>query len=570
MNAEGNESSKVQKSFKCDQCPKICVNAFNLKMHRAAHVRKKNLHPCPYDDCEKVLQTSAGLYHHIRRNHKANQKKQESSGSAAKLRKIGHTKEKEFTHRQDLKIRISLTGKSVKLSASSRQLKLKARITPNDVRKSQAPSISLPEEEEADGDDQGQSDHLNEPEKTGIPCPKCGLCFQNERALTSHAWRHEPQKLRPSSAKDKEENAKLVQPKIAAVRGDVGSKNRVTKPTSNFTCDLCFKVYKTYRTLWSHKKSHKENNPIACPICGNYYRNKICLRGHLKRHRKAMNMQIFPRWTPRCKKPEEQSENEEIDEVEEEGSKESFSDGSEEEHEISKEKETTVETPDVIKVFTCNHCNFSCESQKSLLNHIKCHTKKGTLLCKTCAMRFKTVKALKIHSWRHTAVKCHICSYQVSDEVRLAQHIEKMHNVEVKVEKDDDDSPVRRQMPERSASLREASRKQNAAVASTSTSNEAVYDCSYCNEKFSVEESFEKHMRRKHNIEPEISGIFYPSTSYGESSSEIPKIMESSPEIPQKAPTPTMFQCDICSDKFNDKETRTRHIKEIHFGIKLT
>ena len=99
---------------------------------------------------------------------------------------------------------------------------------------------------------------------------------------------------------------------------EVESLKSISNGMDNLMCNVCNKVFKNKRSLYSHKMEMHQSTPElhACPECGSNFGLKSNLRAHMRANCKANKLQPEDVKKPRCTNAQKQTKGHENNEHE--------------------------------------------------------------------------------------------------------------------------------------------------------------------------------------------------------------------------------------------------------------
>ncbi|XP_064215955.1 zinc finger protein OZF isoform X46 [Tribolium castaneum] len=204
-----------------------------------------------------------------------------------------------------------------------------------------------------------QSHSSSHPTIRKLYCDLCNKHIPNPASYVKHQRRHE---LNPG----------LVCCGRIFSSKTTFQKHRNFKHTTEFTCQLCDKIFFNRVAYKRHVDLHKGKLPYGCKLCEKRFINSRCLVHHV--------------------------------EVEHEG-----------------------------KHYVCDVCGKELSSRTHLENHLRIHSGEKTHVCEVCGKGFTRRDTLKDHLRVHTKEKpylCQVCSKTFTQKSSLNLHIKSVHKNE--------------------------------------------------------------------------------------------------------------------------------------------
>ncbi|XP_065088442.1 gastrula zinc finger protein XlCGF46.1-like isoform X1 [Ochlerotatus camptorhynchus] len=164
---------------------------------------------------------------------------------------------------------------------------------------------------------------------------------------------------------------------------------------NEFACHVCYRRYKTRRSLLNHKLKPYRNKQYQCAECGRIFRDKCALSDHERRHQGEQ-----PFVCPVCSKPF--------------AIKDSFR---------KHVKSHSIDDDH----FKCETCGKGFKTKGNLKDHYITHASDyRPLVCSLCPATFARKSCLKSHMRMHTGekpFKCHLCDASYAFSSDLKRHI---------------------------------------------------------------------------------------------------------------------------------------------------
>lgn len=221
------------------------------------------------------------------------------------------------------------------------------------------------------------------------------------------------------------------------VKGDSIQKSQgtdvdVSSPGNQ--CVFCNKKLRNWSTLIRHVASHAGRRS-RCRICYEVCNKTVDLQAHVKTHQREKKSPL--KGVTSSKHPKGLSE-------------------------ISSETKTRRNgSGETVMNKTCSLCQVEFSSHSNLKRHMKCHNSLKMFKCYVCSVNFRTEQELSSHAASHQVSLVHYCrdcGQAFMSETDLQFHEKKSY------------------------------------CKATAESNEANFKCQVCNQEFSCQENFEKHL----------------------------------------------------------------------------
>nr|XP_034301960.1 zinc finger protein 271 [Crassostrea gigas]XP_034301961.1 zinc finger protein 271 [Crassostrea gigas] len=211
-----------------------------------------------------------------------------------------------------------------------------------------------------------------------------------------------------------------------------GSDVDVSSPGNQ--CVFCNKKLRNWSTLIRHVASHAGKR-CRCRICNEVCNKTVDLQAHIKTHRSEKKSPL--NGVTSSKHPKGLSE-------------------------ISSETKTRRNgSGETVMNKTCSLCQVEFSSHSNLKRHMKCHNSLKMFKCYVCSVNFRTEQELSSHAASHQVSLVHYCrdcGQAFMSETDLQFHEKKSY------------------------------------CKATNESNESNFKCQVCNQEFSCQENFEKHL----------------------------------------------------------------------------
>lgn len=276
---EKNEKLKTnQKSFVCSQCGISVATNYTLKRHinnKHSGQLKIKTHKC--QTCSFETKNKTLLNHHNKKNH--NISKLKSNNSQKNLfcsccGKLFLSKSSVMRHEESMKTDLSFICGFCGERLKTEEI-LKRHITDT---------------------------HLNEPK---FKCDLCDMKFKRKAGLISHTYLHS--NYRPFKCKKINCSAAFNSSFTLKKHELVHSEKR------NFSCQICFKTFKSTGHKISHMKHHEKIKPHRCKCEATFF-TKRALKTHLRDKMDSENHQEII-WIPTEDKGDEEDEEQMDEEI---------------------------------------------------------------------------------------------------------------------------------------------------------------------------------------------------------------------------------------------------------------
>lgn len=199
-------------------------------------------------------------------------------------------------------------------------------------------------------------------------------------------------------------------------------------------CVFCNKKLRNWSTLIRHVASHAGRRS-RCRICNEVCNKTVDLQAHVKTHQREKKSPL--KGVTSSKHPKGLSE-------------------------ISSETKTRRNgSGETVMNKTCSLCQVEFSSHSNLKRHMKCHNSLKMFKCYVCSVNFRTEQELSSHAASHQVSLVHYCrdcGQAFMSETDLQFH------------------------------------EKESYCKATAESNEANFKCQVCNQEFSCQENYEKHL----------------------------------------------------------------------------
>lgn len=217
-----------------------------------------------------------------------------------------------------------------------------------------------------------------------------------------------------------------------SIQKSQGSDVDVSSPGNQ--CVFCNKKLRNWSTLIRHVASHAGKR-CRCRICNEVCNKTVDLQAHVKTHQREKKSPL--KGVTSSKHPKGLSE-------------------------ISSETKTRRNgSGETVMNKTCSLCQVEFSSHSNLKRHMKCHNSLKMFKCYVCSVNFRTEQELSSHAASHQVSLVHYCrdcGQAFMSETDLQFH------------------------------------EKESYCKATAESNEANFKCQVCNQEFSCQENYEKHL----------------------------------------------------------------------------
>jgi KRAB domain-containing zinc finger protein len=193
---------------------------------------------------------------------------------------------------------------------------------------------------------------------------------------------------------------------------------------SLYTCTVCRKKFAARSMLEMHKKSHSSGSSymnqteevsfqpsiptgkvllkrFKCQYCPSSYTTRIKLKLHMKTHFVGKKNSSTSEWSVETKQP-------------------------------NKNDIASDATPQCSKNFICKYCEYACDDNAALWNHmLQQHSYHQPYNCGKCGRGFRHLHAYSNHQKTHyVKMHCRVCGKQYSSDKALREHEYNKHSIQ--------------------------------------------------------------------------------------------------------------------------------------------
>lgn len=287
--------SRLKGPFKCDMCPRMYKNKFDLTIHLASH---STIKPFKCEICER---TFPSLY--MFRKHQRNLHATRSCNYCGQKIRIGtpaafynHMK----SHRDngdidETKFKLSLKGVAKECDICKKYMisgEYKRHYESHAVKEN---SKSLLDGSFDDDDDEiyfsNKKYKNNESSYDLLECKKCKKTFYGKRSLQLHEWQaHEHIIIEKVPTNNEEDNCNKPRKcdecgKNFMRRIDWIRHYRLNHGNKPYKCEFCGKTFERMNYCRVHRRKHTGERPYICSICKKGFIKLEYLKNHLYCHK---------------------------------------------------------------------------------------------------------------------------------------------------------------------------------------------------------------------------------------------------------------------------------------------
>ena len=224
----------------------------------------------------------------------------------------------------------------------------------------------------------------------------------------------------------------------------------------------------------------------------------------------------------------------------------------------------------------CKKCNFVTQSQEEYKNHLLSHNQEGKERCDICLEVFTNRVILKGHKWRihKQGFKCTQCDYLGFDEMDLADHVNVVHHNGKAIcnvcDKEFKTFFGLQQHVQKVHSMKQMKcpgpacgiymKTYETLIAHTKKYHQIIFVCSICEEMCSSRKGLIEHIKEKHGIECSKADYYICPWCREKfhSNEDLNEHFHTEHKVPMD------HACDKCDKKFSTKLLLTIHTMELH------
>ncbi|XP_058449923.1 zinc finger protein OZF-like [Malaya genurostris] len=185
------------------------------------------------------------------------------------------------------------------------------------------------------------------------------------------------------------------------------SKTTIGDSENQFTCDVCFRRYKTKRVLLDHKSKPYRTKQYQCSQCGRIFRDKCALSDHERCHQGEQPF-VCPVCSKRFAIKDSFRKHVRSHTIEEDRfkceicSKGFKTKGNLKDHHITHSSD--------YRPLNCSLCSANFARKSCLKSHMRMHTGEKPFKCDMCDASYAFSSDLKRHVMAHKGIKPYICN----------------------------------------------------------------------------------------------------------------------------------------------------------------
>ncbi|ODM91742.1 putative zinc finger protein, partial [Orchesella cincta] len=212
---------------------------------------------------------------------------------------------------------------------------------------------------------------------------------------------------------------KLTQSEILRKLPVSSSSNMGQRPTKEFKCAICEKVFDRIGRLTTHYSVHTGERPYKCSMCRNAFAKKSTLKNHIRAHTGER-----PFSCSECNRSFAFAYSLKIHKLRK--------------HNIGEGKQCRlcaklahhIKAHSSERKFPCLFCSKRFKTSNVLYKHYHVHTNEKPFSCKVCSKPFATKRDMIVHQLVHTrkkTEKCPECPSTFGIKYSLRHHIRTVH-----------------------------------------------------------------------------------------------------------------------------------------------